>query len=413
MTALVRALAAGWLLTSAAAAAHERFQAVETGAVLSPRYYFASPPQVLGKRQSQCGANSHPCDDLGVAGNGVCCPDTQYCIINTENLSTVKCCAIGSDCDSPCSANRYECVQTSTLTASGTVTTSTSTGCCPRCISTVTPSTATTIVSAIPSGCTTSQFECPVSLGGGCCAVTQSCTQINSTAHCAEATITPTGTGVTVVTTDTGLSAGAKAGISVGVIVICGLIIGAVTWWCIRKRKGRSVAPSSSYRPRPTVGAVVGGGREMSEATSDVVSRGGPLPGMVHDYFGPEAAFGPYSETQIPSNGTTPGGDRDRGVPIRPHDPSDIAVPVEIDSRVKTDQPEQAPPEQQQTSNGTVTTVFPSPQSEHDVEGRFELYGWSPSDELSPYVPSPYSAIPHTSPEERPRFGIGGEGRPR
>ncbi len=65
MVAFARAAAAvvgGWLLAGAAAAiAHERFVAVETGAVLSPRMYRMSPAQPLGKRQDGCDSGSHPC----------------------------------------------------------------------------------------------------------------------------------------------------------------------------------------------------------------------------------------------------------------------------------------------------------------------------------------------------------------
>ncbi len=56
---------AGWLLlagTAAGAIAHERFMAVETGAVLSPRVYHMSPAQPLQKREGTCDAGSHPCE---------------------------------------------------------------------------------------------------------------------------------------------------------------------------------------------------------------------------------------------------------------------------------------------------------------------------------------------------------------
>lgn len=46
---------------TAAHIAHERFQAVETGALLAPRYYPPLPAQALQKRQSVCHANQHPC----------------------------------------------------------------------------------------------------------------------------------------------------------------------------------------------------------------------------------------------------------------------------------------------------------------------------------------------------------------
>jgi hypothetical protein len=61
MVTLTRAAAVGWLLAGAAAVAHERFVAVETGAVLSPRQYHMSPALPLLKRQNGCESGSHPC----------------------------------------------------------------------------------------------------------------------------------------------------------------------------------------------------------------------------------------------------------------------------------------------------------------------------------------------------------------
>jgi hypothetical protein len=52
---------AGWMLAGAAAIAHERFVAVETGAILSPRQYNVSPAQPLRKRQDGCEPGHHPC----------------------------------------------------------------------------------------------------------------------------------------------------------------------------------------------------------------------------------------------------------------------------------------------------------------------------------------------------------------
>jgi hypothetical protein len=69
MVAFTRTPAIGWLLLSlaggAAAFAHERFVAVQTDAVLSPRQYM-SPAQPLDKRQQgSCrSAGSHPCEPL-------------------------------------------------------------------------------------------------------------------------------------------------------------------------------------------------------------------------------------------------------------------------------------------------------------------------------------------------------------
>ena len=68
MVAFTRTLAAGWLLMlagGAAAVAHERFVAVQTSAVLSPRQYHMSPAQPLRKRQQEfCSEGWHPCEFL-------------------------------------------------------------------------------------------------------------------------------------------------------------------------------------------------------------------------------------------------------------------------------------------------------------------------------------------------------------
>lgn len=57
--AVAKLLAAGWLLSGAAA--HDRFAAMETAAVLSPRKYHAAPAQKLLRRQDICLQGNHPC----------------------------------------------------------------------------------------------------------------------------------------------------------------------------------------------------------------------------------------------------------------------------------------------------------------------------------------------------------------
>lgn len=287
------------------------------------------------------------------------------------------------------------------------------------CISTLGPTT-TPLLTPVPDGCTTGQISCPASLGGGCCADTQSCTLIDNRAHCADAVLqTPTGGGpISVIEDDPGLSAGAKAGVAVGVVVGCGLILGAATWWCLRRRKeerrrrqseGGGGGGSGSPRPRPAnvIGRVVGGasgsgrgrGAEMTdEAFSDMMSRSGS--GVVQDYFGPEPAVGPYSDTSPHSASavTTPGPEqRERGgVPLQPHEPGDIAVPVEIDSRLSTRGPgaERAP---------AAAAARVSHHGSDHADERYELYGSDPG-QVSPYLSSsPYTGEMPSPPDERPR----------
>ncbi|KXX76505.1 Variant-specific surface protein VSP4A1 [Madurella mycetomatis] len=350
-------------------------------------------------------------------------------IIN-KNPATAACCHIGSRCESPCAESRYQCDITTTITTSGTATTSISPACCARtctdtsmfkcedsfgggccsygsscasgggCISTLSPS-GSPLLTPVPVNCTTGQISCPSSVGGGCCADTQSCTLISNSPHCAEITEAPTGSGVSVV--DPGLDPGSKAGIAVGVVVGSGLILGAATWWCLRRRKERrrSEAGSNSHRPRPTgvIGRVVGGGVEMTDATSDVMSRSGRLAGGTQDYFGPEPAMGPYSETYTTSPVTTPGLERERGgVPVQPHEPGDIAVPVEIDSRLTGRSDIRRAP----TTSTSAAAASVSRVSDGDTE-RYELYGSGP-DQVSPYLSSsPYAGGLPSLPDEHPR----------
>lgn len=349
-------------------------------------------------------------------------------MVNPKDLSKVLCCAIGSTCGSTCSEQQVECNITATITSAGSTTTSVAATCCGRvctgtsmygcpasfgggccpygqvcgvsslCLSTSAASSSA-LVSEVPAGCTTSQVACASSLGGGCCANTQACTFINGGAKCVETTTVPTGTGVSAVPqdADAGLGTGAKAGIAVGVVVAAGVVIGALTWWCIRQRRSRSETASDSH-PRP--GQIVGGGgRAMTETNSDDASRPGGLGGLAHDYFGPNPLVGPYTDvahTEATSAGTSPG--VERGVPLEPHGPGDIAAPVEIDSRVN---PLMLTPEGTgSVPNGSPPAVSPIP-APVTTDGRFELYGDDPSPD--PNLPSPFTESPLLhSPLDRP-----------
>ncbi|KAK4121136.1 hypothetical protein N657DRAFT_601967 [Parathielavia appendiculata] len=433
MTAVTRCLAvAGWLVAGAAAIAYERFVAVETGVILSPREYHVSPAQPLGKRQDGCNPESHPCNEIGPAGASICCPNNQYCIINPMTTTLGACCHIGATCGAPCPEFQFQCNSTVTLTTGTLTATTTSPACCNRtctqtsmfqcpsslgggccaygarcatdghCLAAAASTPATTTgslelsLAPPPPGCSTGQISCAATLGGGCCAATQSCTLVSGRAHCA-ATPPPTTTEkFSVVDADSaagGLSPGATAGVAVGVVVGCGLVIGAVTWWCLRRRRRRmseAEGSSSATRPRPMglVGRVVGGsgGREMSDENSDVMSGSGRLAGLVQDYSGPAPGIGPYSETHSTSAVTTPGLDRG-GVPLQPNEPGDIAVPVEIDSRLRDTR--RLPPD------GLATP------HDEDAQERYELYG-SDVGQISPTLPSPFPGrMP--SPDGRPR----------
>lgn len=142
------------------------------------------------------------------------------------------CCSFGQTC-----ASNSQCIWTSSApTGSQTQPDASGTG---------------GLVSALPSGCTTSQIACPSSLGGGCCALGHTCTVVSSTIFCASAT-GATVSGVT--TTDTSsksLSAGAKAGIALGAVVGAAALAGAAAWVCVRNRNAKrsSIRRDSSLPP--------------------------------------------------------------------------------------------------------------------------------------------------------------------
>jgi hypothetical protein len=123
----------------------------------------------------------------------------------------------------------------------------------------------------------------------------------------------------------------------------------------------------------------------MTEDGSDMLSRSGGrvVGGGTQDYFGPEPAIGPYSETHTTSPMTTPGVERERGgVPVQPLEPDDIAVPVEIDSRM-AGRPDMARAPATSTSGAAISDLHSSDAGNE----RYELYGSDPSP--SPYLSSP------------------------
>lgn len=292
----------------------------------------------------------------------------------------MQCCALGSTCGSACDTSQYlvNVTTTTTLTttptsspsaAATTTTVETLLGCAPRqctstnylcpsslggaccaygsdcassgqCIgpsstSSSSTSTASALVSPVPSGCSAQgQTLCtagPGVSGSGCCDAGYACTTYSSSLMCSPAPSTsppPTATasGVTVVHHHNGpggLSAGAKAGVAIGVIVGAGLVIGALTWLCLRRRRGgrgstttggnemRSVPPNHANTPgvhSDDDGGIrpygPGSGPHMSESggyapSSTQFSRGGGVGG---DYFGPGPGFAAYNNNHNTSN---------------------------------------------------------------------------------------------------------------
>ena len=165
-------------------------------------------------------------------------------------------------------------------------------------------------------------------MGGGCCGVGLSCTVVDNTNYCASDSSSATRTGpdgiLASATSGTnsgsssGLSTGAKAGIGAGVALGACVVIGGLLWFCVvhrRHAKARSQGESSV----PALSQVSG-----SNANTSRPSQGGRL---TSDYFTTKP--GPFTEDPT-SSGSLPGANR--GVPLSPHSPNDIAAAVEIGS---------------------------------------------------------------------------------
>ncbi|KAI1104739.1 hypothetical protein F4804DRAFT_176387 [Jackrogersella minutella] len=279
------------LISIAMAAVYENFNVLDDAALFrpsdqvlnpgfGPRYYLGGMPAIpalppdKAKRQDQtpqpCAAGQHSCLEVGPEGASFCCGNDRYCFINST--WALQCCSLGFPCadDQPCSESLLYCNKT--LTSTTTITTSDKTtvlaqttqasGCCGRPCSSSSflcqsdfggqccpygancgsgssclfpaSSTISTLVTPVPSGCSASQISCAT--GGGCCNIGSTCTSgvlATSTTQLCAATLAVVDTG--------GLSEGARVGIGVGVAVGAAIVIGAVTWfWISRRRKANS-----------------------------------------------------------------------------------------------------------------------------------------------------------------------------
>ncbi|KAI1113068.1 hypothetical protein F5Y14DRAFT_235670 [Nemania sp. NC0429] len=344
-----------------------------------------------------CPAGEHSCAEAN--SPGFCCPNDRYCYLDAAWAP--KCCSLGVKCPgSLCGADELFCNQTSTLTVTPTTTagrgsssavdvtvfeTHTSfSACCNRqcsatsfacaaafggqccrygfkcasgglCIADPVPSTSSssisTIVSEIPPNCTTSQIACAETDGGGCCGVGSICTtqdmpSATSSLVCApNLTLVDHGSG--------GLTTGARAGIGIGVAVGAALVIGAVTWLCLRRRRSRSRsatpgASASAHEMRSNGRSEkVAGWTAGRDAGQDalLLSRGPLTPrtdesgptsaGVGQLYFGPDAIPGPFTDrdgdgqvaydTRFATTPPTASGD-----PSGYFGPENILRPVEI-----------------------------------------------------------------------------------
>ncbi|KAG6358749.1 hypothetical protein INS49_012268 [Diaporthe citri] len=440
-----------------------------------PFYDAVARSPSLAKRDGGCDEGEHPCSDVN---STKCCANTHYCIINETDLA-VQCCTLGSTCGMTCQPNQFYSQITTTQTTSGSTTVGTAGACigrkcqstnylCPesmganccaygqdcassgQCLdygaatSTSSGLAGPTVATMIPSGCSL-QGDSTCSVGGagiatttGCCGAGYTCAVSSNKAICTSVQPTsstsgpiPTGSGISIVPQQRGLSAGAKAGIAVGVVIAAALVIGAATWFCIRRRRsGRSTTTGNEMASGINgAGTGTGGGRgshhlaaagrfesddgglrpygpssgpHMSEVDGYAASssaRGGPLPGLTNDYFGPAAASGPYTtppEHRYGPPGTSPDylARPVRGEGGTPHGPDDIAAAVEIGSGKKEDKfTPRLPSDQGSELDGSDTNLAlrrqqqqqqqqqaarqgtSSPPVRDSIAGRFELYG--------------------------------------
>lgn len=198
---------------------------------------------------------------------------------------------------------------------------------------------------------------------------------------------------LTVVNDSNGLSEGAKVGIGVGIAVGAAVVIGALTWFFVRRRREKSRQGTTLQGSGP---ADEDGNNNlaqpfmrhlaMSEVTSPSSTAAGGRPrlhehGLTYDYYGPDAVVGPYTDRvdSVPGRNlstepsrSSPGYSERAAMPAMgyPDRPNDIVNPVELDA----------------DANGRATRVeledkglemasTPVAKDEDDEHGPFELYG--------------------------------------
>ncbi|KAI1443474.1 hypothetical protein F5Y02DRAFT_202904 [Annulohypoxylon stygium] len=387
---------------------------------IGPRYFIngmlpipALWPPVKAKRQTprQCTVGYHGCLEVGSSGATQCCNNDQYCFLDAA--WEVKCCPIGSICNSTCPEAQLYCNSTlttsSTINTQGTTTiaqeTSVVSGCCGRscntssflcqsafggqccpyggsCISggqcSFPPTTAApTLVTPAPSGCTTSQITCEI--GGGCCNFGSTCTS----SVLPTTTLQQCAVNLTVVDTG-GLSEGARVGIGVGVAVGAAAVIGAVTWfWITRRRKAKSAHQGDGFSDDQQMDNFREPYVPRNGAYSDSLSPssgfgGRPMlheTGLTYAYNGPDAVRGPYTDsTAAATELRSSPGISDRGAAVAnrvPEDPGDIVRSVELDAQEEA-------PRAELTQDAVIdekdTALNGKPPVEHHL-GPFELVG--------------------------------------
>ena len=121
-------------------------------------------------------------------------------------------------------------------------------------------------------------------------------------------------------TNDSGLSAGAKAGIAAGVTVVGVLLLVFVTWFIVarrrQQRRGKQVAAAAAPPP-------VGPGMSAMSSPAAAASTGA-------DYFAADGGAGSFTPGDAADASGLAPYSSNRAVPLKPHGPGDITVPVEI-----------------------------------------------------------------------------------
>ncbi|KAK8021099.1 hypothetical protein PG990_006237 [Apiospora arundinis] len=357
----------------------------------TPRYYAGGfPAYRLGGRQAaglDCGdpTKSHSCGELGAQWESVCCSNDRYCFFGAN--WTAQCCSIGNKCGQ-CSPDQIQVPERRLVRSRRHAA-----AYWPRAHRERLPIEEYVRVRREPGRSVLHQRadvrrdERRPGLRGA--------------AHVAP--------GTEITYNGGGLSQGAKAGIGVGVAVVAAVIIGFVTWFCLRQRRR---ARSSAYRSQQhrnhqyqSVGQAGGGAAGLgiggtTEVMSEVSapSRTGPhRTGLVYEYFGPDAVAGPYTQQEdefSPTTRETHGGMWDwfarraaapappsapRAVPVQPQNPGDIAAPVELGS-TDPDPHLKAMHKVQAAKTTPTPSVAPAPAST-EQQAVFELWG-SPGETL-------------------------------
>lgn len=438
------------LLLSLAAAANEHnpggemaLAAIEEAAALpngfSPRFFDGAVPphQPFARRQDTgvCPDGGHRCEDIGAPDS--CCASNRYCYYKTD--WQVGCCGFGTNCDAQCTSTLYRTNASSTFevtttlpppttTASGATTTgdesviigtttspyvgcatrpcalsafqcpsSMGHGCCNNdqvCGSnSVCLAPSTTVATDVPTrGCSGTPSATDCVDGGGCCLRGETCVNVDGTPGCSGTPIVDGPAGANTTTVDRGLSQAARAGVGAGVAIAAALVIGAVTWFCIRRRR-RALTDGTRTRTGGGRTPAPGGGNDAATNAEGTMSETSVVParsrlhrhGMVYEYLGPTAVAGPYTDHDTPVRAPET---HDRGVPGVPDGPGDISRPVEIGASDVKDKDETQPGFGRSASH----------RLENRQDGDNEVYELEAFPSPSPLSPEDFASAPSSMP---------------